>query len=339
MTLDSPENSEPGLLGLHAYLPPVIALAIYARLRQVAGRFARADGRSQDQRIADALAILVLGPDPEDPRRPQQPDVTVNVTVDLLTLLRLRDNPGELDRYGYLPAQVIRDLAADATWNRFVHDPVTGYLLDEGLTVTPSAALDRFITARDRYCRFPGSTRRAATGDKDHVRSRKRGGRTSARNLGAQSRRGHQAKTCGGFTLTGDANRDLTWITAAGRKYHSCPYDYRPDPDDPPWPPDDPDPDSTEPDDPHPDGAASDSSTPRSGAADSDTTGSDTTGSDTTDGRTTDRGTTDRGTTDPATADEAPADPLGPLWADSAEHELVPDDEHGDRDPECVEEA
>ena len=52
--------------------------------------------------------------------------------VPLPTLLGLREDTGELIGYGDLPAGVARELAADADWQRWVHDPVTGHLLDQG---------------------------------------------------------------------------------------------------------------------------------------------------------------------------------------------------------------
>ena len=143
--------------------------------------------RSKDQRMADALAILLLGADDTEPARPAKPTVAVQVTVDLPTLLHLRQHPGELLGYGPIPAEIARELAGDATWQRFVHEPVTGYLLDAGdERYQPPPAITRFRVARDVRCRFPGSTRRARDGDGDHVEPHRDGGgggRTSSANL------------------------------------------------------------------------------------------------------------------------------------------------------------
>jgi hypothetical protein len=239
-----PDAADPGLLGLHAVLPPETVLAIYARLRQVAAGFDQHDGRSQQQRIADAFTLLLLGPSQEDPQLAATPRVVVNLTMDLLTLFWLREHPGELAGYGPVPAAIARELAADAQeWCRFVYHPVTGYLLDQGArSYRPKAGLTRFVKGRDVHCRFPGSTRKASYGDDDHIEpfdltGNGRGGSTSAGNLAAQSRKSHRAKTHGGFTLHGDANAELTWTTPTGRTYTTRPHDYRPDPDEPPGPP------------------------------------------------------------------------------------------------------
>ena len=237
-------GSEPGLLGLYAALPPETVLAIYARLRQVAAGFDPSDGRTREQRIADAFALLLLGPSEHDEHAPARPRVVVNVTVDLLTLFWLKNHPGELEGYGPIPAGIARELAGDAeAWRRFVHDPVTGHLLDIGAkTYVPTAELARFVAGRDRFGRFPGSSRKAENCDRDHIEAFDRtgngaGGSTSAANIASQSRTAHRAKTFGGWQVDGDANEELTVTSPTGRRYPSFPHDYRPDPHDPGGPP------------------------------------------------------------------------------------------------------
>ena len=58
----------------------------------------------------------------------------VQITMDLETLLGLRNNPADLHGYGPLPANLARLLAADADWQRFIQDPLTGAPLDLGRT-------------------------------------------------------------------------------------------------------------------------------------------------------------------------------------------------------------
>ena len=205
---------EPGLLLLEAALPPALMIALDARLDAKAKEFGQADRaarkkftaagltddadpdgsgvgarpvlRTKDQRRADALAWYVLGPDPADPSRPKEPDVHVQVTIDLPTLLHLREHPGTLGRFGPIPAQVARELAADAQWQLFVHEPVTGYLLNQGdQTYRPETQLDRFVKARDVTDRFPGATTPATSCENDHQIpfGPKAGGETSAHNL------------------------------------------------------------------------------------------------------------------------------------------------------------
>ena len=182
------EPSQSGLLDLHASLPAETTVAIRTALEDKAREFARADKlasaqakaaggepeprRTRDQRLADALAWFVLGPDADNPHQPARPKVMVHVTMSLPTLLHLRDNPGELLGYGPIPADIARMLAEDAEWQRFVHEPVTGYLLDVGdqIYVQPDK-LRTFTQFRDVKDRFPGSNRSAFLGDGDHVKA------------------------------------------------------------------------------------------------------------------------------------------------------------------------
>ena len=124
--------------------------------------------RSKDQRMADALAILLLGADETEPPRPVKPAVAVQVTVDLPTLVHLRQHPGELLGYGPIPADIARELAGDAAWQRFVHEPVTGYLLDAG---------DERYQPPPAITRLPGSPRRPVPVPRLHPQSPRRGRR------------------------------------------------------------------------------------------------------------------------------------------------------------------
>jgi hypothetical protein len=254
VTVDS-EPSEPGLLGLHAYLPPEITVAIREALEAKAAEFAKSDRaardqasqdgaepgerRTKDQRLADALAWFVLGADEDDPARPQRPKIVVQLTMSLVTLLHLRNNAAELPGYGAIPADIARMLAEDADWQRFVHEPVTGHLLDVGdeIYVQPPP-MRRFTKARDVKDRFPGSCRSARCGDGDHVKpfDPGKGGPTASANISMLSRVGHVAKTHGGWACEGDANGVLTWTSPRGQTYLTAPHDYReePEPGDPP---------------------------------------------------------------------------------------------------------
>jgi hypothetical protein len=189
--------------------------------------------------MADALAMLLLGADEADPARPAKPKVLVQVTIDLPTLLHLREHPGELAGYGPIPAEIARELADDASWQRLVHEPVTGFLLDLGdERYEPDPAMTRFRIARDVRCRFPGSTRSAGRAEGDHVKAHRRGGgggRTSSRNIQSLAKLGHIAKTHNGWHVSGDANGELTWTSPNGATYPSTPYDYRPEDDPPPF--------------------------------------------------------------------------------------------------------
>jgi hypothetical protein len=182
------------------------------------------DARSADMKRADALTSLAgfaLAASSEEVALHRRP-ITVNVTIDLPTLLGLSENPGQLAGYGAIPASVARALASDGKWKRFITDPQTGALLDYGReTYQPPQALIDFLIARDRTCRFPGCRRSAALSDLDHAQSWEDGGTTSLDNLGALCRRHHLLKTHGGWGIESRADGSCTWTSPLGKIYQT----------------------------------------------------------------------------------------------------------------------
>lgn len=180
------------------------------------------DERTLDMKRADALTSLAATflANNVDSYKPHRRPVTVNLTIDLPTLLGLTENPGILAGYGAIPASVARDLAADGKWKRFITDPVNGELLDLGReTYEPPQALIDFLTARDRTCRFPGCRQPARVGDIDHAKSWDTGGETSISNLGVLCRRHHRMKTHGGWELKSRGDGSCTWTSPTGKIY------------------------------------------------------------------------------------------------------------------------
>ena len=181
-----------------------------------------ANPRTMDQKRADALSAIcatVLSDLSETVTSHRRP-LTVNVTIDLPTLLGLAENPGQLSGYGPIPASVARHLASDAKWRRFITDPHTGTLLDYGReNYEPPQALKDFLIARDRTCRFPGCRRSALLSDLDHAQSWESGGETSAENVGALCRRHHRLKTHDGWKIESFPDGSCTWTSPLGKKY------------------------------------------------------------------------------------------------------------------------
>ena len=180
------------------------------------------DLRTMDMKRADALseiagiAVSLSADEAKSHRR----SVSVNVTIDLPTLLGLKENPGQLAGYGVLPAQIMRALAGEGKWRRFITDPNTGTLLDYGRdSYQPPQDLVDYLIARDRTCRFPGCRQSAARGDIDHAEAWEDGGETSAANLGALCRRHHRMKTHGGWKLTSNEDGSCNWESPDGHRY------------------------------------------------------------------------------------------------------------------------
>jgi hypothetical protein len=179
---------------------------------------------TKDMERADALAAIAsqyLASTEEDVT-PQRRPLTVNVTIDLPTLLGLAENPGELAGYGAIPASVAREIASDARWRRFITEPMTGNLLDLGReSYIPDQALRDFLIARDRTCRFPGCRRSAILSDLDHAESWDSGGSTNVENLGALCRRHHKLKTHHGWSVESFADGSCMWRSPHGKEFFS----------------------------------------------------------------------------------------------------------------------
>ncbi len=180
-------------------------------------RGAAADGSTIEQARVDALAALCEQALADPHLKPSAKARRVaDVVIDLATLLGLADSPGYLPGHGYIPADLARELAADARWRRLVNDPATGHLLDYGTTVyTPPAALAAYVRAA-RTCRAPGCDRRSEICDLDHRDPFPRhpdgtpattsacgpcSGCTSAHNLDPECRWHHLLKTHHGFRV------------------------------------------------------------------------------------------------------------------------------------------
>ena len=184
-----------------------------------------ADGEAKltiDQKRADALSAICSHflADISETVTPQRRPITVNVTIDLPTLLGLAENPGQLAGYGPIPASVARELASDARWKRFITEPQTGNLLDFGReSYEPPQHLKDFLIARDRTCRFPGCRRSALLSDLDHAESWESGGVTSADNIGALCRRHHRLKTHDGWKIESFSDGSCTWTSPLGKSF------------------------------------------------------------------------------------------------------------------------
>jgi hypothetical protein len=165
-----------------------------------------------------AIAALFLETNEDQVMNHGRP-ITVNLTIDLPTLLGLSENPGQLSGYGAIPATVARELAADGKWRKFITDPTTGNLLDFGReSYLPPQVLRDFLLARDKTCRFPGCRRSGVKGEIDHVIPWEEGGETSPKNLGLLCKRHHQLKTHGGWKLESFEDGSCEWTSPHGKK-------------------------------------------------------------------------------------------------------------------------
>ena len=154
------------------------------------------------------------------------------------TLIGKDDQPCELVGYGAIPADLAREIAADATLKRLVYDELSGTLLDYGRTTyRPPAGLADHVRARDVHCRGPICLRRALDGHLDHIEPYPKGP-TNDTNLHGCCGHDHLLKHAPGWAVRALPDGRIQWITPTGHRYHSYPYDYRPDEPDDELPPD-----------------------------------------------------------------------------------------------------
>ena len=218
------------MVTIEATLPAPDGIAVWNTLTACALADSQpGDQRTLDHKRADALTRWAVdaADRPGLPTHHRRRCLETHVAIDLQTLLGLADNPGELEGFGPIPAQVARSLAADSTWRRLVTDPVNGHLLDYGSTVySPPAPLREYLLVRDQTCRFPGCSQPAIRTDLDHTEAftgDDRGGATSASNLHCLCRRHHRLKTHHQWKVTAEPGARLRWTSPRGRSYKTDP--------------------------------------------------------------------------------------------------------------------
>jgi len=167
---------------LSALLPVRDGVAVHAVLRAAAdAAVAAGDPRSRGQVMADTLVARVTGAGERDGAAPAV-TVTIDVVVPDTVLTRGSAEPGFVDGFGPVPADLAREIARDATWwRRLYATPATGALvaMDSTRRLFPDG-LRRFLRLRDRWCRMPWCDAPVRHGD--HVVAAEDGGPTSAAN-------------------------------------------------------------------------------------------------------------------------------------------------------------
>lgn len=218
------EPAADGMAWLHAYVTAEDAAAVMTALTAAAGAEPAAGvAAGVEERRADALVSaawealrtgqLAGTPLATKHNRP----VTVNVTVDLSTLIGLDECPAELEGYGPIDADTARRLAAAGVWRWVGTDPVGGWALDYGRTryVPPQDLVD-YVILRDRECVMPGCHQSAHRCEIDH-RDPFPGGPTSACNCMALCKGCHIQKHRAGWTVEQCAPGAQRWTSPTGR--------------------------------------------------------------------------------------------------------------------------
>ena len=217
-----------GMGELYGFLAATDLAAIMTKVDWVARRMTADDGRTLEQRRADAFVAFVLG----DAAHAAHVGTVVNVVTVAESTLAGRDGePTELAGYGPISAEHARGMASrgNVAWRVLTTD-TAGHLLDAGRTTrVPPRRLSEYVRLRDVTCRFPGCTRPARTADLDHVVAWARGGHTSAANLHALCSRHHHLKHEGGWRVQRRPDGTTIWSSPTGHRYEvpAHTYDYR----------------------------------------------------------------------------------------------------------------
>jgi hypothetical protein len=218
-------KTEPSVDGTaHLYgldLPPDRLQGAMRRINDLARSLkTRDETRTLDQIRADVFLDLLDGKHSihSDGRRG-----VVDIHVDLTTLVRLSEDPGELAGYGPVIADIARQVAENslgAEWRWTLTHPDSGQVIDNGTTRRrPTTAQRRHVEARNRTCVFPGCRMPSVDCDLDHSRPWAHGGPTTERNLAPLCRHNHNTKHRCGWTYRKLPNGDYLWTSRLGHTY------------------------------------------------------------------------------------------------------------------------
>ncbi|GKV74053.1 HNH endonuclease signature motif containing protein [Pseudarthrobacter sp. NCCP-2145] len=237
-----------GMAWLSAYLPADQAIAGWNRLNALA-RAAQGptEPRTLTQLRADhfAQAILTSGTNtssgdgagagtdltPSSSIRAQ-----VLVTVPVVSLMGVTDEPAMLDGYGPIPASMARDLVADGadSFHRVLVDPRDGAPLEIGRSsYRVTKATRNWLRLRDGQCPFPGCSNSSLDNEADHILAWHHGGTTGISNLGQPCPKHHKLRHTSRWKPTpATKNQPPGWTSPTGRHYTSEHQDWEP----PHWP-------------------------------------------------------------------------------------------------------
>ena len=171
---------------LTALLPVKEGVAAYASLtRRADSARASGDPRTKGQVMADELVAAVGSRLDTVQASSTLAGVHLNLVMTDTALFGSSDEPAHLDGYGPIPAELAREIVADAcsrseaVWvRRLFTSPVTGELAatDSRTRLFPRG-LGRFIRLRDRFCRTPWCD--APIRHTDHAEAWESGGTTN----------------------------------------------------------------------------------------------------------------------------------------------------------------
>jgi hypothetical protein len=205
-----------GMSRLTFILPAVEGRMIYELLRTDAKALPK-DERTTDQKRADVVMDRFLGTACER-------TVQVHVTVPIETMLGLTDEPGLLDGYGPIAADLARELAMEGPWRGLLLDEYRQATAMSSAKYRPDAKLREMVKARSGgTCAAPGCT--SPIQELDHHIPWPHG-TTTATGMTGYCAHHHHTKHDPKYQVDLDADGTLRWTTPTGRTYTTRPHRY-----------------------------------------------------------------------------------------------------------------
>lgn len=218
------------------------AAAFTRRLSELAMSVCAKDSRTVEQRRADAVMALTEGRglpcecgQADCPTRvtddcePGGVRTVINVIASEATVTGDSEQPGYLEGFGVIDADMVRDLADGAALRLLDEPAVTA---EEAVRYQPTAEVERWVRCRDLTCRFPGCDRPVAYCDLDHTTpfnhaNPAAGGLTVPWDLADYCREHHRLKTFhsgpDGWNDEQLSDGTIVWTSPTGRIYITTP--------------------------------------------------------------------------------------------------------------------
>lgn len=201
---------------------PEAVAAARANIEEVARSLRAKDAtRTLDQIRNDVALDLMAGKCVNPRHRRNGGGGRVNVTIPATTLARLSEEPGDLDGFAPVIAEIARKTVfenIDGQWVFTVTD--NGQPVATGtLARRPTEAQTRKIGADYPTCTFPGCRQPAYGSDIDHWRPWSRGGTTSIHNLAPLCRHHHVCRHDSDWESERLPDGDHLWTSPLGHSY------------------------------------------------------------------------------------------------------------------------
>jgi hypothetical protein len=135
---------------------------------------------------------------------------------------RTTELAGQLERGELMSRETVRRIACDATITIAIDDDAGHTMFEGRARREPTGAQHREIRRRDRHCRFPGCTNVTFT-NVHHIIPWKPDGLTDLDNLALLCVHHHYTMHKEGWTMSGNANEELTFVGPTGRLMASRP--------------------------------------------------------------------------------------------------------------------